>query len=68
MASESGDSGSPIVDGAGEVVGILFGGSISKPGQTYATDVVALQRMIDSPAIGEGTLQCAAGASEIISG
>ena len=67
MASESGDSGSPIVDGAGEVVGILFGGSISKPGQTYATDVVALERLIEQPAIGEGTLQCAAGASEIVS-
>jgi hypothetical protein len=62
-----GDSGSPIVDPGGEVVGVLFGGG--DPGEdSFATDVTALTKMVADPAIGDGTDRCAVSRFRIIAG
>lgn len=67
MHSEPGDSGSPVIDGSGQVVAIVFGGSIDRPGVSIATDVGPLRSLMEYPFVGSGASSCAADAPFIAS-
>lgn len=67
LASElqEGDSGAPLVDGDGQVVGVAFAVAPDRPGTAYAVTVseldAVLARYAADPALREGTRHCLVG-------
>jgi S1-C subfamily serine protease len=61
-----GDSGGPVLNSSGQVVGIIFAGSSGRRGPTsFADDLTELRQLIDQRPNDSGTSRCADGRVDI---
>lgn len=61
LGTVPGDSGSPVLDPGGSVVGVISGGITGSTADTIAVNVTVLKEMVEAPVLQEGSSTCADG-------